>query len=427
MQRLDLGVIHPLGRLLGATDCFLSLNGVLLEAHRLPLGVSMQTWGQSDDRHKTLYKMALCSETDAGILPNWHHESWHERPSRTRQERNFLLEIGAGARYITCEPFANGGTKEKKMHQRANSCWLALSMVLAPVASFAAVPYSEDFNVDNTAGWTVNDPALSDVTAEFFYDYSAIGVPAAPNGTGTRGLKLTANNSGGVFSGFSVSPNGQSFTGDYRVEFDMWQNYVGPLGAGGSGSTQLTLYGIGTSGTTGIWAGSSPKESVAFGTTLDGGSAADYRAYSSAAATSYADGDPVYFAPSRNNSHAYYAGFTAQSAPAAQVALFPGQTLSTDVGETSFAWRRVVIDVSGGFATWSIDGLALARVDLSTVTLGGSNIFFGHGDTNATSSADVNDLLLNVTLIDNISVVPEPAGAVFVSALAMLALRRRGN
>ncbi|MBN1491782.1 MAG: hypothetical protein JXA69_17850, partial [Phycisphaerae bacterium] len=54
------------------------------------------------------------------------------------------------------------------------------------------------------------------------YPFSAIGVPAAPNGTGTRGLKMTANNSGGVFSGFSVSPNGQSFAGDYTVSFDMW-------------------------------------------------------------------------------------------------------------------------------------------------------------------------------------------------------------
>jgi hypothetical protein len=295
-----------------------------------------------------------------------------------------------------------------------------------PSLSLAAVPFNEDFNADHTASWTVNDSGLSDVTADFFYDYSAIGVPAAPGGTGTRGLKLTANNSGGVFSGFSVSPNGQSFSGDYRVEFDMWQNYVGPLGPGGNGTTQLTLYGIGTAGNVPIWAGSSPKESVAFGTTLDGGSAADYRAYSSAAPTSYADGDPVYAAPSRNNSHAYYAVFTGQSAPAAQVGLFPGQTGTTDLGETAFLWRRVAIDVSGGLARWSIDGVPLATVDLSTVTLGGGNIFFGHGDTNATSSNDPNDSLLNVTLIDNINVVPEPVGLGLAGlAAAALAVRRR--
>ncbi len=98
--------------------------------------------------------------------------------------------------------------------------------------------------------------------------------------------------------------------------------------------------------------------------------------------------------------HAY----PAQSAPGDQVTLFPGQTGSTDAGETSFTWRRVTIDVSGGFATWSIDGTPLAKVDLSTVVLGGGDILFGHSDTNGGSSADPNRVALNVTLIDNILV-----------------------
>ncbi len=308
------------------------------------------------------------------------------------------------------------------MHRRISLGALVITGCAS--AASAAPLYSEDFNVDPTAAWTVNDSGLSDILADFHYDYSGIGVPAAPNGAGTRGLKMTANNSGGVFSGFSVSPTGKSFTGDYRVEFDMWQNYVGPVGPGGSGTTQLTMYGIGTAGTVAVWAGSS-KESVGFGTTLDGGSSSDFRAYSSAAGTSYVEGDPVYFATGRNNSNAYYAPFTAQSAPAAQVLLFPGQTGSTDVGETSFKWRRVTIDVAAGFATWSIDGLPLARIDLSTVTLGGGNIFFGHGDTNSSSSTDPNDVLLNVTLIDNILVTPEPATAALLAAAGMLMLRRR--
>jgi hypothetical protein len=297
-------------------------------------------------------------------------------------------------------------------------------------ASASAQHYYQNFNVNDTANWTVNNPGLSDITADFFYDYSAIGVPAAPNGTGTRGLKMTANNSGGVFSGFSVSPTGQSFSGTYQVSFDMWQNYVGPLGVGGSGSTQISLYGIGTSGTISMWPGAAVKESVAFGTTLDGGSAADFRAYSSAASTSYPAGNAVYQAPAGaiNNSAAYYTSFFApQSAPAAQVGLFPGQTGATDAGETSFAWRRVVIDVAGGFATWSIDGLPLARVDLSTVTLGGGNILFAFSDTNAGSSTDPNDTLLNVMLIDNIVVVPEPTtmSLALLGGMALMLVHRR--
>jgi hypothetical protein len=304
----------------------------------------------------------------------------------------------------------------------------ALAACFAP-AAVAGPVYMENFDVDPTANWTVNDPGLSDITADFFYDYSAIGVPAAPGGVTTRGLKMTANNSGGVFSGFSVSPNGQSFSGDYRVEFDIWQNYVGPLGPGGNGTTQLSTYGIGTAGNVAFWPGAATKESVAFGTTLDGGSASDYRAYSSAAPTSYPSGDAVYQAPGGaiNNSNAYYAVYTPQSAPPAQVLLFPGQTGSTDAGETAFKWRHVVIDVSGGFANWSIDGTALGRVDLSTVTLGGGNILFGHSDTNGTSSNDPNDSLLNVTLIDNVCVTPEPSSVVLLglAAVGLVAAARR--
>jgi len=309
---------------------------------------------------------------------------------------------------------------------------LVTAMTLASSAD-AAPLYVNDFDSDTTASWTVNDPGLTDILVDFYYDYSLIGVPAAPGGTSTRGLKMTANMSGDVFSGFSVSPTGESFAGDYQVTFDIWQNYAGPLGPGGNGTTQLSLYGIGTAGNVAVWPGS-PKESLGFGTTLDGGSASDVRAYSSAEPTSYLSGDPVYQSPGGviNESAAYYSVYAPQSAPAAQLLLFPGQTGSTDVGETSFAWRTVVIDVSGGFATWSIDGLPLARVDLSTVVLGGGNIFFGHSDTNNTSSTDPFDYLLNVTLIDNVRVsslerpVPEPS-TLLLSMLAVggAAMNRR--
>lgn len=310
-----------------------------------------------------------------------------------------------------------------------------LGAVFLVTQSASGALFSTDFNTDQTANWTVNATPSIDYIADFYYDYSSIGVGAAPNGAGTRGLKLTANNSAGILGGLSVSPIGLSLSGSYRLSFDMWQNYAGPLGLGGNGTTQFSMYGIGTTGTSAATIGAatwgSGANGIGFGTTLDGGATADYRIYSSAATTSYASGNAVYQATAGaiNNSAAYYAGYTAQSAPAAQLALFPGQTGVTDLGETSFAWRRVVIEVADGFAAWSIDGLALGKVNLSTVTLGGGNIFFGHDDTNATSSTDANDTLINVTLIDNIDVVavPEPSSLALVSlsGLALLARRRK--
>lgn len=308
--------------------------------------------------------------------------------------------------------------------------FLALGATVVALAAarlaVAAPMYSQDFNVDDTANWTVlpsTGASTTDFIADFFYDYSAIGVPAAPNGTGTRGLKMTVNNTTGVFGGVTVSPTGKSFSGPYSVLFDMWQNYAGPLGPGGNGTTQFSQYGIGTAGAATQWIGSASKDSVTFGTTLDGGSASDYRAYSSAANTSYPSGNAVYLSPGStiNNSGAYYmTAFPAVAgAPAAQLGAFPGQTGSTDAGEVSFAWRRVRIDVGGGFASWSIDGTPLAKVDLSTVSLGGGNILFGHSDTNAAASSDPNDSLLNVTLIDNVVVTPEP-GSLALAALAGL-------
>jgi hypothetical protein len=52
----------------------------------------------------------------------------------------------------------------------------------------------------------------------------------------------------------SISPSGQSFTGDYTLEFDALHKYNGLLNGGGNGSTQVTGAGIGTAGTTPQWA-----------------------------------------------------------------------------------------------------------------------------------------------------------------------------
>src|SRR6476646_6953843 len=65
-----------------------------------------------------------------------------------------------------------------------------------PAAASAQIVFNENFDVDHTANWSANPftttPAQIDF-ANFFFDYSTVGIPPAPGGTTTRGLRLTAN------------------------------------------------------------------------------------------------------------------------------------------------------------------------------------------------------------------------------------------
>jgi len=310
----------------------------------------------------------------------------------------------------------------------------AIVVALAAARQSGAAPlYSQNFDVDDTANWTLNN-GPSDAAANFYFDYSTVGIPSAPNSTGgsTRGMKLQVNLSSGVFGGMSVSPTGQSFAGNYKVKFDWWGNFNGPFPGGGSGSTNLSTFGLGTAGTTPQWPGGL-QDSLYFGATSDGGSSVDYRAYSPAAATGYTPASGVFAAgtsaapDSRNDLDPYYAGIGGKSAPAAQLALFPQQTGSTATGAAGMQWHEVEIAKTGNIVTWKLGSKLIATVDLTGVALGGGNILFGHSDINATSSSDPNDASLLFTLIDNVSVVPEPGSAALVAlaGLGMAAFRRR--
>ena len=242
--------------------------------------------------------------------------------------------------------------------------------------------------------------------ATFSHDYSADGIPSAPNSTNgtTRGLKLESNVSSGTFTGLSVSPTGRDFTGDYRLRFDLWINYNGPLNGGGFGSTQAATAGVGTKGETPQWPGGTP-DSAFFAVTGDGGSSTDYRAYISGGASlapntgAYAAGTGT--APdSRNNLHPYYGEFGREAAPEAQLALHPNQTGTTTVGAAGVAWRDVVITRTGASLTWSIDGLPIASIDTTSLNLS-TNIFLGYFDTSASLSDNV---AMSFGLIDNVRV-----------------------
>ncbi len=305
---------------------------------------------------------------------------------------------------------------------------------VAPGLSIGAPLYSQNFEVDSSASWTVNN-GPSDEAHDFFFDYSTVGIPKATNSAladGTRGMKLQANLANAIFSGMSVSPTGQSFTSPYKVKFDWWSNFNGPMPGGGNGSTNLSTFGVGTSGTSAQWAGG-VQDSIWFGATGDGGSSVDWRAYSPTAGTGYADASGVYaagtHAGARNSSDPYYLPFGGNPAPPAQVVLYPQQAGSTGAGAPALRWHEVVIENDGSNVTWSVNNILIATVPVGHDTVAtGNNIFFGHSDINSFSSSDANDAALLFTLIDNICVVPEPS-ALVLCLLGMIGLliRRHRN
>ena len=288
----------------------------------------------------------------------------------------------------------------------------------------AQVLYSDNFDsgASDATNWNINLD-IGDNAATFGFDYSTVGIPPAPNAGGTTiGVKLEANytNSTSYFSGtgVSISPKGRSFSGNYKVTFDMWENFVGDAQFLGNGTTQLTGAGIGTSGDypedSGHYA-----NSLWFAQTGDGGNAAaakDYRIYSVRAIpdyTGYATNSGVYasgISPNAaDNFNPQYAALGGNTVPAAQTTISGGsQNGTTRAGCPGFAWHQVTILKWGNTVTYTIDSTLIATVDISTITLSGGDIEFIQSDVNSSASSDPNVRTFEFGLIDDVSVVAIP-------------------
>jgi hypothetical protein len=329
-----------------------------------------------------------------------------------------------------------------------------------------ATLYSDNFNVDSSASWTINKaPTATDPNkqkAEFAFDYSVFGIPPAPGSGDTLGLRLRANvpvdGSGndvttrpaGTTSGLSVSPTGQNFGSDYQMTVYAWSNFNGSANAQGlgdnansEGGTNNVMFALGTSGTVPLVVGNTAlvtngqMDGVGFANTGDGGITNDYRIYPKSGTF-----DPVangnYAAGSASNGAAYYTAlFPSVSAPAVQQALstaeYGGDASNTQAGSTQagafgFAWHKVVITKQNNIVYWDIDDTRIAQIDVSAITMGGNNIALGQSDVN-TSTTRHPSLLF--TVFDNLTItdVPEPAsGALLALGLAVFGLAaRRGR
>jgi hypothetical protein len=102
--------------------------------------------------------------------------------------------------------------------------------------------------------------------------------------------------------------------------------------------------------------------------------------------------------------------------------LYTQQSGTTANGTQGWKWRDWQILKLGPIVTWSIDGIPIATVNLTTNGLSGGNVFGGqrllltHSDINAGNSTDVNAAALAFALFDNLRASNVLANVVSVTA-----------
>lgn len=112
----------------------------------------------------------------------------------------------------------------------------------------APILFAEDFTTDASANWQTrfgaNDGA-NDFAVNWQYDYGPLGIGPAPKTEdgSTVGLFAAVNIANpAVSAGINFYPNGQSFSGDYALRFDMYLSY------GATVTTEHALAGVNHSG-----------------------------------------------------------------------------------------------------------------------------------------------------------------------------------
>lgn len=290
----------------------------------------------------------------------------------------------------------------------------AAALLAVPVLG-QSILFSDNFDTDTTASWTVREGSVSgtpDFGAVFNYDYGQKGIPAAPNSTAgtTRGVWLTVNKDNTADqAAVSIFPTGQSFSGNYALRFDMWLGYNGPA-YGGSGSTEFATFGLNHSGDFAQWSLSADSDSgLFFAVTGEGGAARDWRAYLGspggaplelqAAAGGFLDRD--------GSGSVENEAFNLNPATSPLRFMFPEPPFGTPEVPGK-RWVQGEVRQQDGKVTWSLNGYVIAQRDLDALAASG-NISLGNMDIFASIADPKAD---NFVIFDNVRVVNLDAAGV---------------
>jgi hypothetical protein len=258
----------------------------------------------------------------------------------------------------------------------------------------ATVLFSDDFTTDTSANWTVIT-AGGDATATFNFDYSSQGIPPAPHSSGdTLGVYMAVNKTAGTATAINLYPNGQSFSGNYALRFDMYLAVQVPSTV----STEYVLFGINHSGTKTNWFRNSPGgppagstyDGIFFDIESDGAGLGDYAIFSS---PTTAGNNPTNLNPGRV---AATLSDVFKSPPNAVVGV-PGN--NPTLASPTPIWADVEVSQIGKIVTLRVNNTTIFSYSNSTpYNLG--NIMLGYDD-----AYDSVSLSSSYVVIDNVRVV----------------------
>lgn len=302
---------------------------------------------------------------------------------------------------------------KKLTHFMAGTLFAALALAGGPRAA-ETILFEDDFETDSSALWNTilsASASTADATIDWAFDYTG-ALPPAPNSAegDTSGVRLSVNNADETdpdTSAINLYAEGQNFSGDYALRFDMWINYNGgPFG--GSGSTEFGIFGLNHLGTQANWGADSAvlssSDGIWYAVTGEGGAAGDYRNYEGDGL-----GAPLRFSLTDGGFLDRDADGTAEQEVTTATAanpnypltiLFPSPEFET-AGMPGKRWVEVELRQQDGVVTWVMDGYIIAQktpavsASAGTVMLGMMDIF----------SSVANPAADNFVIFDNVRVV----------------------